>query len=58
MPVRDASLDGFPSRLVLYRAKSHFPPPHADYHHVLTPAVRAAVEDAFADEFRHHSYPW
>lgn len=44
--------------LELPRAKSQFRPPHADYHHVLTPTARAAVEDTYAEEFRHHPYPW
>ncbi|MDT0614477.1 hypothetical protein [Streptomyces lancefieldiae] len=48
---------GMPA-LALPRAKSQFRPPGSDYHQVLTPAARQAIEDAFAPEFAHHGYTW
>ncbi|MEU2354346.1 hypothetical protein ABZ599_15495 [Streptomyces misionensis] len=48
---------GLPA-LVLPRAKSQFRPPDSDYHQVLTPAARRAIEEAYAPEFAHHGYSW
>ncbi|MGW0844211.1 hypothetical protein ACWD26_29550 [Streptomyces sp. NPDC002787] len=48
---------GMPA-LVLPRAKSQFRPPGSDYHQVLTPAARQAIEEAYAPEIAHHGYTW
>ncbi|MFE7119981.1 hypothetical protein ACFU99_31625 [Streptomyces sp. NPDC057654] len=44
--------------LHLPHAKAHFRPPGTDYHQLLTPAARAAVENAFTTELDHHGYTW
>ncbi|MFD9038715.1 hypothetical protein [Streptomyces bottropensis] len=48
---------GMPA-LVLPQAKAQFRPPGSDYHQVLTPAARKAIEEAYAPEFDHHGYSW